>query len=94
MNLEQSTLLAHIPGNFQWFSGIAAGSWLEIKKEENNFRIESFSHDGELECSRCFREEPNAFGVDHEHEFPCLSHCKKCAISQNKQPYKFYANEY
>ena len=80
MNLEQPTLLTHIPENFQWLSGIGSGSWLEIKKEENNFRIESFSHDGELERSRCFREERNAFDVNHEYEFTCILHCKKCVI--------------
>ena len=94
MNLEQPTLLAHIPENSQWFSGIGAGSWLSIKKEENNFRIESFSSDGELECSRFFRAEPNAFDVNHKYEFTYISHCKEYTILQNNQPYKFYANEY
>ena len=93
MNLEESTLLAHIPENFQWFSGIGAVPWLEIKKEENNFRIESFSSDGELECSRIFTPQPNTFNINHEYKFTYISHCKECTILQNQITYKFYTNE-
>ena len=94
MNLEQLILLAHIPKNSQWVSRVGLGSWFSIKNEENNFRIERFSSDGELECSRFFRVEPNTFDVNHEYEFTYISHCKECTILQNNQTYKFYTNEY
>ena len=74
--------------------GIGASSWFTIKSEGNLYKIERFSPEGELECSRLFRAEPNTFDINHEHEFTYISHCKECTILQNNQTYKFYANEH
>ena len=74
--------------------GIGASSWFVIKSEGNLYRIERFSPEGELECSRLFRAEPNTFDINYEYEFTYISHCKECTILQNNQTYKFYANEY
>jgi hypothetical protein len=78
----------------QLIKGIGASSWFTIKSEGNLYKIERFSPEGELECSRLFRAEPNTFDINHEHEFTYISHCKECTILQNNQTYKFYANEY
>ena len=78
----------------QLIKGIGASSWFTIKSEGNLYKIERFSPEGELECSRLFRAEPNTFDINHEHEFTYISHCKECTILQNNQTYKFYANEH
>ena len=78
----------------QLIKGIGASSWFTIKSEGNLYKIERFSPEGELECSRLFRAEPNIFNINHEYEFTYISHCKECTILQNNQTYKFYTNEY
>ena len=78
----------------QLIKGIGASSWFTIKSEGNLYKIERFSPEGELECSRLFRAEPNTFDINHEHEFTYISHCKECTILQNDRTYKFYANDY
>ena len=78
----------------QLISGIGASSWFTILQENKAYRIERFSPDGELECSRLFRAEPNTFDINHEYEFTYISHCKECTILQNNRTYKFYTNEY
>jgi len=80
--------------NAQLIKGIGASSWFVIKSEGNLYRIERFSPDGELECSRLFRAEPNTFDINHEYEFTYISHCKECTILQNNRAYKFYTDEY
>jgi hypothetical protein len=85
---------ANIEETAQLLKGIGASSWFTIKSEGDLYRIERFSPEGELECSRLFRAEPNTFDVNHEYEFTYISHCKECTILQNNHPYKFYANEY
>ena len=85
---------ANIEETAQLLKGIGASSWFTIKSEGDLYRIERFSPEGELECSRLFRAEPNTFDVNHEYEFTYISHCKECTILQNNQPYKFYTNEY
>ena len=78
----------------QLIKGIGASSWFTIKSEGNLYKIERFSPEGELECSRLFRAEPNTFDINHEHEFTYISHCKECTILQNNRTYKFYTNDY
>ncbi|MDA9808288.1 hypothetical protein N9B89_02780 [Flavobacteriales bacterium] len=78
----------------QLISGIGASSWFTIKQENEYFRIERFSPDGELECSRLFDVTPSSFDVKQPFEFTYLSHCKECTIIQNEVTYKFYTNEY
>ena len=78
----------------QLISGIGASSWFTIKQENKAYRIERFSPDGELECSRLFDVTPSSFDVKQPFEFTYLSHCKECTIIQNEITYKFYTNEY
>lgn len=78
----------------QLISGIGASSWFTIKPEGELYRIERFSPEGELECSRLFRVEPSAFDVNSEYKFTYISHCKECTIIQNELTYKFYTDEY
>ena len=78
----------------QLLKGIGASSWFTIKSEGDLYRIERFSPEGELECSRIFMAEPNTFDINHEYEFTYISHCKECTILQNNETYKFYTNDY
>jgi len=91
MNIEKPQ---NIDSSSQLIKGIGASSWFTIKSEGDLYRIERLSTDGELECSRLFRAEPNTFNINHEYEFTYISHCKECTILQNNQTYKFYTNEY
>ena len=78
----------------QLLKGIGASSWFTIKSEGGFYRIERYSTDGELECSRLFTSKPNTFQINQEYKFTYISHCKECTILQNEIRYKFYANEY
>ena len=40
-----------VPKKSQWISGVGAGSWFAIYKQEDLYKIERFSIKGELECS-------------------------------------------
>ena len=74
----------------QLIEGIGASSWFTIVAEQDRYRIERFSTEGELECSRLFEAEPNTFDANLTYEFTYLSHCKECTIIQNQQTFKFY----
>jgi hypothetical protein len=91
MNIEKPQ---NIDSSSQLIKGIGASSWFTIKSEGDLYRIERFSTDGELECSRLFRAKPSTFNINHEYEFTYISHCKECTILQNDRPYKFYTDEY
>jgi hypothetical protein len=91
MNIEKPQ---NIDSSSQLIKGIGASSWFTIKSEGDLYKIERFSADGELECSRLFRENTNTFDINHKYEFTYISHCKECTIIQNEITYKFYANEY
>jgi len=78
----------------QLIRGIGASSWFTINPEGALYRIERFSLEGELECSRLFRLEPPTFDINSEYEFTYISHCKECTIIQNELIYKFYTDEY
>tara|TARA_B100001142_G_C14145014_1_gene582173 strand:- start:20 stop:289 length:270 start_codon:yes stop_codon:yes gene_type:complete len=78
----------------QLIKGIGASSWFTIAIEKNYYRIERFSIEGELECSRLFEAIPNTFNVNLPYEFTYISHCKQCTIIQDKNTFKFYTNEY
>jgi len=85
---------ANIEETAQLIKGIGASSWFTIKSEGNLYKIERFSLEGKLECSRVFRAEPNTFDINQDHEFTYISHCKECTILQNDRTYKFYTNDY
>lgn len=78
----------------QLIKGIGASAWFTITKENKLFRIERFSSEGELECSRLFRSKPSGFDISKEYKFTYISHCKECTIIQNEITYKFYTDEY
>jgi len=78
----------------QLISGIGASSWFTIKQENEAYRIERFSPDGELECSKLFDAKSSGFDVKKPFKFTYISHCKECTITQNGLTYKFYTNEY
>ena len=83
----------NISAKAQLVKGIGASSWFTIFTEEKFFRIERFSLEGELECSRLFKVEPNKFDIKFPYEFTYLSHCKECTVIQNKKVFKFHAHE-
>ena len=85
---------ANIQETAQLIKGIGASSWFVIKSEGDLYRIERFSPDGELECSRLFIAEPNTFNINHEYEFTYISHCKECTILQNNKTYNFKTEDY
>ena len=78
----------------QLIEGIGASSWFTIVKEKSFYRIERFSLEGEIECSRLFKVKPNTFDINSSYEFTYLSHCKECTIIQDKLIFKFYTSEY
>ena len=84
----------NISENAQLIRGIGASSWFTIIPEGELYRIERFSPEGELECSRLFRAEPSTFDINNDYEFTYISHCKECTIIQNELKYKFYTDEY
>ena len=84
----------NISDKAQLIIGIGASSWFTIVEENELFRIERFSPEGELECSRLFKAVPENFDINQEYKFTYISHCKECKIIQNELSYKFYANEY
>ena len=90
MNIEKPK---NIDLSAQLIKGIGASSWFTIKLEGDLYRIERFSIDGELECSRIFTPQLNTFNINHEYKFTYISHCKECTILQNQITYKFYTNE-
>ena len=78
----------------QLIEGTGASSWFTISVEKDHYRIERFSLEGELECSRIFEVKPNIFDINLAYKFTYISHCKQCTIIQNKLTFKFYAYGY
>ena len=77
----------------QLIEGIGASSWFTITKENDQYRIERFSVEGELECSGLFINKGD-FDINSEYQFTYISHCKECTIIQNEETMKFYRYEY
>ncbi len=77
----------------QLITGIGASSWFTIKAEKSLYRIERFSLEGDLECSKLFKVEPNTFDINRSYIFTYISHCKKCTLIQEERQYIFYAHE-
>tara|TARA_B110000196_G_scaffold281517_1_gene262287 strand:- start:998 stop:1267 length:270 start_codon:yes stop_codon:yes gene_type:complete len=78
----------------QLIRGLNGSSWFTIIVEKDLYRIERFSEEGLLECSRLFNGVPNTFNINSPYEFTYISHCKECTIIQNKLTFKFYNNDY
>ena len=77
----------------QLIQGIGASSWFTIYQEAPFYRIERFSIEGNLECSKLFNVFPEGFDISCSYKFVYLSHCKECTVLQNQKTFKFYSNE-
>lgn len=77
----------------QLIAGVGASSWFTIKTEKDFYRIERFSLEGELECSKIFYSVPANFDIKSDYKFTYLSHCKQCTIIQAETTFIFYTNE-
>jgi hypothetical protein len=91
MNIEKPQ---NIDSSSQLIKGIGASSWFTIKSEGDVYRIERFSPEGKLECSRIIMAEPNTFDINHKYEFTYISHCKECTILQDNKKYIFKTKDY
>tara|TARA_B100001758_G_scaffold118903_1_gene102150 strand:+ start:177 stop:446 length:270 start_codon:yes stop_codon:yes gene_type:complete len=77
----------------QLIKGIGASSWFTIIAEQELYRIERFSIDGDLECSNVFFVKPSNFDINSKYKFTYLSHCRECTIIQQQQKFKFKVDE-
>jgi len=94
MSIESPKKMNSISRDAQWLGGIGAGSWFTIVLEKDKYRIERYSPNGELECSRLFTVNNTEFNIDLSFKFIYVSHCKMCTIIQNKITYIFTTDEY
>ena len=82
-----------IPKNAQWLSGQGVGTWFSIEptNKENEYLIQRFTPEGEINCNRIFRIEENslAFDIHQPYQFTHISHCAKCRIIQNEVIFTF-----
>jgi len=53
--LPQPQRNAKIPENAQWLSGEGAGSWFNLKYEEDSLKVTRYSPSGDIECSGFYR---------------------------------------
>ena len=77
----------------QLISGIGASSWFYISLSEEKYKIERYSEEGELECSRIFQVNDKSFDIEKPYQFTYLSHCKQCTIIQNKIKFIFISEK-
>jgi hypothetical protein len=77
----------------QLITGVGASSWFTIKEEKSLYRIERFSLEGDLECSKLFTVKPNTFNINNPYRFTYISHCKKCTLIQDESQYNFFLHE-
>jgi len=83
----------NIPKYSQWLLGQGAGVWFSIEKtlENDNYRIQRFAPNGDLDCDRIFEMEENGsiFDIEKPYEFVHVSHCAKSRIKQNETVFVF-----
>ncbi len=82
-----------VPNNAQWLSGQGAGVWFCIDKTNvpNEYLIQRFTPEGELDCKRIFAiENAKGFDLNQPYQFVHISHCAKCRIVQNNQEFVFH----
>lgn len=77
-----------IPKTAQWLAGEGAGSWFNIKKEQDKYQITRFSPKGEIECQSYF-DTNSEFDINEPFEFTHLSHCQLVNIIQEKITHHF-----
>jgi len=80
----------NIPGTSQWLSGEGAGSWFNIKPNNDKYLVSRYNQDGVLECEGKFAvSKNNIFNNNLPFKFIHLSHCSKIAIQQNNTIIEF-----
>ncbi|NOZ35861.1 MAG: hypothetical protein GXO80_11255 [Chlorobi bacterium] len=81
----------NIPDNSKYLPGIGASVFFHIEMKENNnlYRIRRFNEDGKLDCDQIFRLLTPGFDINSEFEFTYVSHCAKCTILQNDSKFIF-----
>ena len=77
----------------QLIYGIGASSWFHIASEGKDYRIERYSEEGVLECSRVFKLTRSGFNINKPYTFTYISHCKICTIIQKNIKFIFISNE-
>ncbi len=82
---------SNVLDNAQWLSGQGAGVWFSIESTDNvnEFLIQRFSPNGQLDCKRIFVCEQDGFDTQQSYQFTHISHCAKCRIKQNNQLFVF-----
>jgi hypothetical protein len=74
----------HLPAKAQWLAGEGAGSWFDIEKYKDLYRITRYDPIGKIECSGLFDSFGNHFlDLENTYSFTHLSHCDKVMINQN-----------
>ena len=79
----------HIPKSSQWLGGVGSGSWFYIKKEQEKYRIERFSKEGEKEFTGLFKPN-NDFYINQDYQFTYLSHYQFCTLIQYNKKIVFH----
>ena len=86
-------LPATIPETSKWLSGQGVGTWFDIKQtsKADEYLIQRFTPQGEMDCNRIFKIEANesTFDIHKSYQFTHISHCKKCRIIQNEIIFTF-----
>lgn len=77
----------------QFLYGKGASSWFQINSEGKHYRIERYSEEGILECSRVFKLTTPGFNIKKPYAFTYLSHCKSCTVVQKNIKFTFISNE-
>ncbi len=81
----------HLHENAQWLSGIAAGAWFELHKNESreNYRFRRISPYGNVDVDAIFSIDDTSFNYHEPFEFVQYSNCAYFHIKQNKTIYRF-----
>ncbi len=88
--LPQPERPSEIPHKSQWLAGEVAGSWFDIGKIAEEYKIARYSPEGIEKCVRIFKRISKiGFDLDLPFEFTHLSHCSKVSIFQNGQIIEF-----
>ena len=75
----------------QWLSGIAAGAWFELHKNEpdKDYYFKRISPYGHIDVYDCFKVNDDSFDYNLEFEFIHYSNCKFFHIKQHQQIFRF-----
>jgi len=88
--LPQPQRNVNIPETAQWLSGEGAGSWFNIKQDNEKYLISRYNQDGEIECEGRFEVSDNvAFNISLPYRFIHLSNCDINRIHQDNRVLEF-----